>query len=46
MTGSLYNLESYVTNAEPIPVPIVFDAGQDLSRLRPGMSVEPTVWLN
>jgi membrane fusion protein (multidrug efflux system) len=52
MTGSLYSLlphetyeESYVTNAERIPVPIVFDPGQDLSRLRPGMSVEPTVWL-
>jgi membrane fusion protein, multidrug efflux system len=52
MTGSLHHQlphetykESYVTNAERIPVPIVFDPGQDLSRLRPGMSVEPTVWL-
>jgi hypothetical protein len=28
-----------------LPVRIIFNGGQDLSRLRPGMSVEPTVWL-
>jgi multidrug resistance efflux pump len=27
-----------------VPVKIVFDPGQDLSRLRPGMSVETTVF--
>jgi hypothetical protein len=26
-------------------VRILFDNGQDLSQLRPGMSVEPEVWL-
>jgi len=26
-------------------VRILFDDGQDLSQLRPGMSVEPEVWL-
>jgi membrane fusion protein (multidrug efflux system) len=53
MSGSLYGLlppethgDSYVTKAQRLPVPILFDPGQDLSRLRPGMSVEPTVWLN
>jgi multidrug resistance efflux pump len=28
-----------------LPVRITFDPGQDLRHLRPGMSVEPTVWL-
>ena len=51
-TGSLYDLlppenatGNYVKVVQRLPVRILFDAGQDLSRLRPGMSVEPTVWL-
>ena len=36
---------NYVKAARRFPVPIVFDPSQDLSRLRPGMSVEATVWL-
>jgi membrane fusion protein, multidrug efflux system len=51
-TGSLYDLlppenatGNYVKIVQRLPVRILFDGGQDLSRLRPGMSVEPTVWL-
>ncbi len=51
-TGSLYDLlppenatGNYVKVVQRLPVRILFDAGQDISRLRPGMSVEPTVWL-
>ncbi len=51
-TGALYSLlppenatGNYVKVVQRLPVRILFDAGQDLSRLRPGMSVEPTVWL-
>jgi membrane fusion protein (multidrug efflux system) len=51
-TGSEYALlppenatGNYVKVVQRLPVRIKFDAGQDLSRLRPGMSVEPTVWL-
>ena len=51
-TGALYSLlppenatGNYVKVVERLPVRILFDPGQDLSRLRPGMSVEPTVWL-
>jgi membrane fusion protein (multidrug efflux system) len=50
--GSLYSLlppenaiGNYVKVVQRLPVRIEFDPGQDLSRLRPGMSVEPTVWL-
>jgi membrane fusion protein (multidrug efflux system) len=35
----------YVEVVPRLPVRIVFDQGQDLSRLRPGMPAEPTVWL-
>ena len=52
-TGSLYDLlppenatGNYVKVVQRLPVRILFDAGQDLSRLRPGMSVEPTVWMS
>jgi membrane fusion protein (multidrug efflux system) len=51
-TGSLYDLlppenatGNYVKIVQRLPVRILFDGGQDLSSLRPGMSVEPTVWL-
>jgi membrane fusion protein, multidrug efflux system len=51
-TGSLYGLlppenatGNYVKVVQRLPVRIIFNGGQDLSRLRPGMSVEPTVWL-
>jgi membrane fusion protein (multidrug efflux system) len=51
-TGSLYDLlppenatGNYVKVVQRLPVRILFDGGQDLSRLRPGMSVEPSVWL-
>jgi membrane fusion protein, multidrug efflux system len=51
-TGSLYSLlppenatGNYVKVVQRLPVRILFDPGQDLSRLRPGMSVEPSVWL-
>ena len=50
-TGSIFSLlppenatGNYVKVVQRIPVKIVFDAGQDLSRLRPGMSVEATVF--
>jgi len=51
-TGSLYDLlppenatGNYVKIVQRLPVRILFDRGQDLSQLRPGMSVEPEVWL-
>jgi membrane fusion protein (multidrug efflux system) len=51
-TGSLYDLlppenatGNYVKIVQRLPVRILFDRGQDLSQLRPGMSVEPMVWL-
>ena len=51
-TGALYSLlppenatGNYVKVVQRLPVRILFDPAQDLSRLRPGMSVEPTVWL-
>jgi membrane fusion protein (multidrug efflux system) len=51
-TGSLYELlppenatGNYVKIVQRLPVRITFDPGQDLSHLRPGMSVEPKVWL-
>jgi membrane fusion protein, multidrug efflux system len=51
-TGSLYELlppenatGNYVKIVQRLPVRILFDGGQGLSSLRPGMSVEPTVWL-
>jgi membrane fusion protein (multidrug efflux system) len=51
-TGSLYDLlppenatGNYVKVVQRLPVRIIFDSGQDLSKLRPGMSVEPSVWL-
>jgi membrane fusion protein, multidrug efflux system len=51
-TGSLYDLlppenatGNYVKIVQRLPVRITFDQGQDLSHLRPGMSVEPKVWL-
>ena len=51
-TGSLYDLlppenatGNYVKIVQRLPVRIIFDRGQDLAHLRPGMSVEPKVWL-
>jgi len=51
-TGSLYDLlppenatGNYVKIVQRLPVRIAFDRGQGLSQLRPGMSVEPKVWL-
>ena len=51
-TGSLYDLlppenatGNYVKIVQRLPVRIIFDRGQDLTQLRPGMSVEPKVWL-
>jgi membrane fusion protein (multidrug efflux system) len=51
-TGSLYDLlppenatGNYVKIVQRLPVRILFESGQDLSQLRPGMSVEPEVWL-
>lgn len=35
---------NYVKVVQRVPVKIVFEPGQDLSRLRPGMSVETTVF--
>lgn len=35
---------NYVKVVQRVPVKIVFDSGQDLSRLRPGLSVEATVF--
>jgi len=37
---------NYVKVVQRVPVKIVFEPGQDLSRLRPGMSVESTVFMN
>ncbi|MGH9393876.1 MAG: efflux RND transporter periplasmic adaptor subunit, partial [Terriglobales bacterium] len=52
-TGSVFSLlppenatGNYVKVVQRVPVKLVFDAGQDLSRLRPGMSVEATVLIN
>ena len=36
---------NYVKVVQRVPVKIDFDAGEDLSGLAPGMSVEPKVWL-
>jgi membrane fusion protein (multidrug efflux system) len=36
---------NYVKVVQRLSVRIRFDRGQDLHRLHPGMSVEPTVWL-
>ena len=51
-TGSLYDLlppenatGNYVKIVQRLPVRIAFDRGPDLTQLRPGMSVEPKVWL-
>ena len=51
-TGSLYDLlppenatGNYVKIVQRLPVRITFDGGQKLAQLRPGMSVEPKVWL-
>jgi membrane fusion protein (multidrug efflux system) len=51
-TGSLYELlppenatGNYVKIVQRLPVRITLDEGQDLAQLRPGMSVEPKVWL-
>jgi membrane fusion protein, multidrug efflux system len=51
-TGSLYDLlppenatGNYVKIVQRLPVRIAFDRGQDMTQLRPGMSVEPKVWL-
>lgn len=52
-TGSIFSLlppenatGNYVKVVQRVPVKIVFDQGQDLSRLRPGLSVEATVFSN
>ena len=53
-TGELFSLlppenatGNYVKVVQRLPVRIRFYPGQDPHhRLRPGMSVEPTVWLN
>ena len=38
---------NYIKVVQRFPLRILFDPGQDAEhRLRPGMSVEPTVWLN
>jgi membrane fusion protein (multidrug efflux system) len=34
---------NYVKVIQRVPVRIVFDPGQNIGTLRPGMSVEPTV---
>jgi membrane fusion protein, multidrug efflux system len=36
---------NYVKVVQQLPVRILFEPGQDLHELHPGMSVEPTVWL-
>jgi membrane fusion protein (multidrug efflux system) len=50
-TGSRFSLlppenatGNYVKVVQRVPVKLVFESGQDLSRLRPGMSVEATVF--
>ena len=35
---------NFVKVVQRVPVKIVFEPGQDLSRLRPGLSVEPTIY--
>jgi len=53
-SGELYSIlppenatGNYIKVVQRFPVQIRFDPGQDPEhRLRPGMSVEPTVWLN
>jgi membrane fusion protein (multidrug efflux system) len=53
-SGELYSIlppenatGNYIKVVQRFPVQIRFDHGQDPEhRLRPGMSVEPTVWLN
>ncbi|TAN21265.1 MAG: HlyD family secretion protein [Acidobacteria bacterium] len=52
-TGSVFSLlppenatGNYVKVVQRVPVKIVFDPRQDLSRLRPGLSVEATVFTN
>ncbi len=53
-TGELFSLlppenatGNYVKVVQRVPVRILFKPGQDPDfRLRPGMSVEPKVWLN
>jgi membrane fusion protein (multidrug efflux system) len=37
---------NYVKVVQRVPVKIVFDGGQDLGGLGPGMSVTPKVWIN
>ena len=51
-TGALFSLlppenatGNYVKVVQRVPVKLVFNPGQDLSRLRPGMSVEATVFI-
>ncbi len=36
---------NYVKVVQRLPVKLVFDSGQDTTRLRPGMSVETKVWI-
>ncbi|MGH9520618.1 MAG: efflux RND transporter periplasmic adaptor subunit, partial [Terriglobales bacterium] len=50
-TGAVFSLlppenatGNYVKVVQRVPVKLVFDPGQDLSRLRTGMSVEATVF--
>ncbi|HXR96238.1 MAG TPA: HlyD family secretion protein [Terriglobales bacterium] len=50
-TGSVFSLlppenatGNYVKVVQRVPVKLVFEPGQDLTRLRPGMSVEATVF--
>ncbi|HUX67904.1 MAG TPA: HlyD family secretion protein [Terriglobales bacterium] len=52
-TGAIFSLlppenatGNYVKVVQRVPVKLVFDPGQDLSRLRPGMSVEATVFIH
>ncbi|MGH9468032.1 MAG: HlyD family secretion protein [Terriglobales bacterium] len=52
-TGSIFSLlppenatGNYVKVVQRVPVKILFNPGQDLSRLRPGLSVEATVFTN
>src|SRR6185437_1174909 len=52
-TGSVFSLlppenatGNYVKVVQRVPVKLVFEPGQDLTRLRPGMSVEATVFTN
>ncbi len=52
-TGSIFSLlppenatGNYVKVVQRVPVKLTFTPGQDLSRLRPGLSVEATVFIN